>query len=83
MPALTVAGTGSLCNFPVRRRQTSRNVVETLQPQCAAIKNGALKLHRTAAGSSGDGFTWHDRGHDLFIGLKQLRNGSRAVLRHG
>jgi hypothetical protein len=40
-------------------------------------------LDRSAVGSSGDGFTWHDRGQDLFIGLKQWRNGSRAGLRHG
>jgi hypothetical protein len=64
MPALTLAGTGSLCNLPVKRRQTSRNLIEALRPQCAA-------------------FTWHDRGHDLFIGLTPSRNGSRAGFRHG
>jgi|GEM_PF-4225514 len=45
MPALTLAGAGSLCNLPP--------TVDQLR-----------------------------RGHDLFIGLKQWRNGSRAGFRH-
>ena len=39
------------------------------------------QLNRSTTGSSG-GFTLPVHGHDLFIGLKQSRNGSRAGFQH-
>jgi hypothetical protein len=43
----------------------------------------ARPIFEGAARSSGGRFSWQVRGHDLFIGLKQPRNGSRAGFRHG
>ena len=42
-----------------------------------------LMFDRAATGRAGDGFTWPAHGHDLFIGSKQSRNGSRAGFQHG
>ena len=36
-----------------------------------------------ATGSAGGRFSWHVRGHDLFIGLEESCNGPRAGLQHG
>jgi hypothetical protein len=54
-----------------------------LKPQTGPDAGPRPMFDRAATGSSGDGFTPHVHGHDLFIGLKQSRNGSRAGFRHG
>jgi hypothetical protein len=43
----------------------------------------ARARRRSGPGSSGGGFIWHVRGHELFIGLKQSRNGCRSGVRRG
>ena len=52
-------------------------------PQSRHDATACPMFEAAATGSSGGRFSWHVRGHDLFIASKQSRNGARAGFWHG